>query len=39
MVSTVSVIFAFLFVLGIPILFVMGLVSLTYVLIPASTIC
>jgi len=33
MVSTVSIIFSFLFVLGIPILFVMGLVSLSYVLI------
>jgi C4-dicarboxylate transporter, DctM subunit len=33
MVSTVSIIFSFLFVLGIPIVFVMGLVSLSYVLI------
>ena len=33
MVSIVSTIFAFLFVLGIPIVFVMGLVSLSYVLI------
>ena len=33
MVSIISIIFGFLFVLGIPIVFVMGLVSLTYVLI------
>jgi C4-dicarboxylate transporter DctM subunit len=33
MVSIVSVIFSFLFVLGIPIVFIMGLVSLSYVLI------
>jgi C4-dicarboxylate transporter, DctM subunit len=36
MVPTVSIIFAFLFVLGIPILFVMGLVSLSYVLITSK---
>ena len=36
MVSTVSIIFSFLFVLGIPIVFVMGLVSLSYVLITSK---
>src|SRR4030043_2346631 len=33
MVSVISVIFGFLFVLGIPIVFIMGLVSLSYVLV------